>query len=37
MTLVHLQDKSFKITVVHVCAPTSNGEKSEVEPFYENF
>ena len=36
MISVHLQGKSFNITVIQVYAPTSNGEKSEVERFYED-
>ena len=33
MISVHLQGKSFNITVIQVCAPTSNAE--EAERFYE--
>ena len=32
---VHFQGKPFNITVIQVCAPTSNAEKAEVEQFYE--
>ena len=36
MISVHLQGKPFKITVIQVCAPTSNAEEAEVERFYED-
>ena len=36
MISVHLQDKSFNITVIQVYAPTSNAEEAEVEQFYED-
>ena len=36
MISVHFQGKPFNITVIQVYAPTSNGEKSEVERFYED-
>ena len=36
MISVHLQGKSFKITVIQVYAPTSNAEEAEVEWFYED-
>ena len=36
MISVHLQGKSFDITVIQVYAPTSNGEEAEVERFYED-
>ena len=36
MISVHFQCKPFNITVIQVYAPTSNGEKSEVERFYED-
>ena len=36
MILIHFQGKSFGIMVIQVCAPTSNAEETEVEPFYEN-
>ena len=32
---VHLRGKPFNITVIQVCAPTSNAEEAEVEQFYE--
>ena len=31
-----LQGKPFNITVIQVCAPTSNAEESEAEWFYED-
>ena len=36
MISVHLQAKSFNITVIQVLAPTSNDEEAEVEWFYED-
>ena len=33
---VHFQGKQFNITVIQVCAPTSNAEEAEVEWFYED-
>ena len=36
MISVHFQGKPFNITVIQVCAPTSNAEKDEVERFYED-
>ena len=36
MISVHLQGKSFNITVIQVYAPTSNAEEAEVERFYED-
>ena len=36
MISVHLQGKPFNITVIHVYAPTSNAEETEVERFYED-
>ena len=36
MISVHFQGKPFNITVIHVCAPTSNAEEAEVEWFYED-
>ena len=33
---VHFQGKSFNITVIQVCAPTSNSEEAEVEWFSED-
>ena len=34
MISVHFQGKPFNITVIQVCAPTSNAEEAEVEWFY---
>ena len=36
MISVHLQGKSFNITVIQVYAPTSNAEEIEDELFYED-
>ena len=36
MISVHFQGKPFNITVIQVCAPTSNTEEVEVEWFYED-
>ena len=36
MISVCLQGKPFNITVIQVCAPTSNAEGAEVERFYED-
>ena len=36
MISVRLQGKPFNITVIQVCAPTSNTEEAEVEQFYED-
>ena len=36
MISVHFQGKPFNITIVPVCAPTSNTEEAEVERFYED-
>ena len=36
MISVHLQGKPFNITVIQVCAPTSNAKEAEVEQFYED-
>ena len=33
---VHLQGKPFNITVIQVCAPSSNAEEAEVQWFYED-
>ena len=35
MISVHFQGKPFNITVIQVCALTSNAEEAEVERFYE--
>ena len=36
MIPVRFQGKSFNITVIQVCALTSNAEEAEVEQFYED-
>ena len=36
MISVHFQGKPFNITVIHVYAPTSNAEETEVERFCED-
>ena len=36
MITVCFQSKPFNITVIQVCAPTSNAEEAEVEWFYED-
>ena len=36
MIFVHFQGKPFSITVIQVCALTSNTEEAEVEWFYED-
>ena len=36
MISVRFQGKPFNITVIQVCAPTSNAEEAEVERFYED-
>ena len=36
MISVHFQGKPFSITVIQVCALTSNAEEAEVEQFYED-
>ena len=36
MISVHFQGKQFSITVIQVCAPTSNAEEAEVERFFED-
>ena len=36
MTSVRFQGKPFNITVIQVCAPTSNAEEAEVERVYED-
>ena len=36
MISVHYQGKQFNITVIQVCAPTTNAEEAKVEWFYEN-
>ena len=36
MISVRFQGKPFNITIIQVCAPTSNAEEAEVEQFYED-
>ena len=36
MISVHFQGKPLNITVIQVCAPSSNAEEAEVERFYED-
>ena len=36
MISVHFQGKPFNSTLIQVYAPTSNGEETEVELFYED-
>ena len=36
MISLHFQSKPFNITVIQVCAPTSNTEQAEVKWFYED-
>ena len=36
MISVCFQGKPFNITIIQVCAPTSNAEEAEVEHFYED-
>ena len=36
MISVRFQGKPFNITIIQVCAPTSNAEEAEVEWFYED-
>ena len=36
MISIRFQGKPFNITVIQVCAPTSNAEEGEVEWFYED-
>ena len=36
MISVRFQGEPFNITVIQVCAPTSNAEEAEVEWFYED-
>ena len=33
---VHFQGKPFNVTVIQVCAPTTNAKEAEVEWFYED-
>ena len=36
MISVHFQGKPLNVTVIHIYAPTSNAEETEVEWFYED-
>ena len=36
MISIHFQGKPFNSTLIQVYAPTSNGEETEVELFYED-
>ena len=36
MSSVCFEGKPFNITVIQVCAPTSNGEEAKIEWFYED-
>ena len=36
MISVHYQGKQFNITVIQVCAPTTNAEEAEVEQFFDD-
>ena len=36
MISVHFQDKPFSITIIHICAPTTNVEEAEIYWFYED-
>ena len=36
MTSFCFQDKAFSITVIEVCAPTTNVEEIEIEQFYKD-
>ena len=36
MILIRFQGKPFNITVIQVCAPTTNAKEAEVEWFYED-
>ena len=36
MISVHFLGKPFNITVIQICAPTTNAEEAEVEWFYED-
>ena len=33
---VHFQGKPFNVTVIQVCAPTTNAKETEVEWFYDD-
>ena len=36
MISIHFQGKPFSMTVIHVCAPTTNAKEAEVKWFYED-
>ena len=36
MISVHFQGKSFNITLIQVCAPTTNANEAEAEWFYDD-
>ena len=36
MISVHFQDKPFSITIIHICAPTTNVEEAEIYWFSED-
>ena len=36
MILVHFQGKPFNITVIQVCAPTTDAEEADIDRFYED-
>ena len=36
MISVHFQGKPFSITVIQICAPTTNDEEAEDDQFYED-
>ena len=36
MISIHFQSKPFNITVIQVCAPTTNAKEAEVERFYKD-
>ena len=36
MISFHFQGKPFNITVIQVCAPTTNAKEAEVDKFYED-
>ena len=36
MTSVHFQGKPFNITIIEVCAPTTDTKEAEVDQFYED-
>ena len=36
MIYVRFQGKPFSITVIKVCAPTTNAKEAKIDPIYEN-